>query len=314
MEKNVHKKGKAFDLVFNIVIITILSIYTLFMLFLLLWGFNTSLKSAIDFSVCNNILGLPDPEYSADQILFGNYKLVFENFRVSKDTAFLFAGREILHSTDNGVLQMLINTVVYVVIGAFLPTITCYVTAYLCAKYKFKFSKFVYILAVIMLSVPTFGSQPSMISMLRTLGIYDTYFVHVFQKLSFGGMYFFVFFAFFETLPDAYVEAAEMDGASQLRVFINIILPLGIKFIGTVALIHGVQYWNDYQAPLLYTPTLPTLSYGVYHLVNEPGNGTLKNTPASVAACMMLAIPTLALFVAFRKKFMGNLTMGGLKG
>ncbi len=197
MEKNVHKKGKAFDLVFNIVIITILSIYTLFMLFLLLWGFNTSLKSAIDFSVCNNILGLPDPEYSADQILFGNYKLVFENFRVSKDTAFLFAGREILHSTDNGVLQMLINTVVYVVIGAFLPTITCYVTAYLCAKYKFKFSKFVYILAVIMLSVPTFGSQPSMISMLRTLGIYDTYFVHVFQKLSFGGMYFFVFFAFF---------------------------------------------------------------------------------------------------------------------
>ena len=123
-----------------------------------------------------------------------------------------------------------------------------------------------------------------------------------------------MFYAFFESLSDAYIEAAEIDGASQLRIFLYIIVPLGIKMIGSVALIHGVQFWNDYQAPLLYTPTLPTISYGVYYLVNVGGNAELKTVPGTITCCMLLALPLLVVFIALRNKLMGNMSMGGIKG
>ncbi len=314
MKTKSGKKTSVGDIIFNTFNIVILVLYSIFIIFLLVWGFNTSLKSSDDFGLFGNVVGFPDPEWSSSELLFGNYLTALSKFKVSASTIYYVGSIEVKHATESGMVLMLVNTLIYVLIGAFLPTLTCYLTSYLCAKFKFKFSKFVFAFAVFMMSVPTVATQPSEITLLRNIGVYDTYFCHVFQKLNYGGMYFFVFFAFFEMLPDAYVEAAEIDGASQLRIFLSIIIPLGAKMIGSVALINGVQFWNDYQAPLLYTPTLPTLAYGVYYLVNGAGNAELKNVPTTIACCMMLAIPLIIVFIAFRNKLMGNMSMGGLKG
>lgn len=312
--KNLSNKKPISDILFNTFIILILSVYALCMIFLLVWGFTTSLKSSVEFSLINNVVGFPTTEWSAEELKFGNYDLAFDMFKIEAKSSYYVGQTLVNHYTTSGIWKMFFNTLVYMVIGITLPTLVCYTVAFLTSKYKFKLSGFVYGFAVFMLAVPTVGTQPAVITMLRSLGIYDTYFCHVFQKFNFGGMYYFVFYAFFEGLPDAYTEAAEIDGASQLRVYLNIIIPLGLKFISSVALLNAVTFWNDYQAPLIYTPTLPTLAYGVYGLVNLGGNAELKTVPGQITCCMLLALPLLVLFISLKDKLMGNMSMGGLKG
>ena len=302
--------------IFKIFIVAVLSIYVFLILGMLGWGFMTSLKSDLQFSMLNggDPIGMPAWEWSKDEILFGNYKLAFEYFSVSANAAYYVGSRLVMHSTKADISIMLGNTLYYVAVSAILPTFTSYTVAYLCSTYRFKLSKIVYTCALVAMTIPVVSSQASMITLLRNLGIYDTPLTHLCQKFTFGGMYFFVFCAFFEGLNGAYSEAAEIDGASQFRIYISIIVPLGIKTISSIALINFVTFWNDYQAPLLYTPTLPTISYGVYHLVNESGNAALKNTPAACACCMIMALPIIAIFVFLKDKLMGNISMGGVKG
>ncbi len=303
-------------IIFKISVAVVLSTYVLVIVGMLGWGFMTSLKSDLQFSMVNggDPIGLPTWEWSQAEILFGNYKLAFEYFSVSANSAYYVGEQLVIHSTKADIWAMLGNTIFYVTVSSLLPTFASYTVAYLCTTYKFKLSKIVYTCALITMTIPVVSSQGSMITLLRNMGIYDTVLTHVFQKFTFGGMYFFVFCAFFEGVNGAYSEAAEIDGASQLRIFISIIIPLGVKMISSIALINFVTYWNDYQAPLIYTPTLPTIAYGVYHLVNEPGNAALKNTPAACACCMILALPIVLMFVFLKDKLMGNISMGGVKG
>lgn len=136
----------------------------------------------------------------------------------------------------------------------------------------------------------------------------------IFQKSVFGGMYFLVFYAFFETMPDTYSEAAEIDGANYYTILLRIILPLAGKMIATVFLIVFVNYWNDYQTALVHMPTHPTLAYGVYRIAHEVSSGDLANIPTRISVCMMLAVPILIVFVIFKDKIMGNISIGGIKG
>lgn len=127
-------------------------------------------------------------------------------------------------------------------------------------------------------------------------------------------MYFFVYYAFFGGLSNTYREAAELDGASEMTILLRIYFPLAMKMIATVFLIQFVALWNDYQTPLLYLPTHPTLSYGVYLVAIDPPSGIkLSDVPHSVSACMMLALPILIVFVIFKDKIMGNISLGGIK-
>ena len=145
------------------------------------------------------------------------------------------------------------------------------------------------------------------------LGIYDTFFGYLLQKATFGGMYFFVFSAFYESMPDSFSEAAEIDGASYFNILITIIIPLSMKMISTVLLIQFIHGWNDYQTAYLYMPSHPTIAYAVWFLTtnNAIGNGSMV---IRVAAAMALTTPILLAFIILKDKLMGNLTMGGLKG
>ena len=134
------------------------------------------------------------------------------------------------------------------------------------------------------------------------------------MKFHFGGMYFLVFYAYFKGLPDTYAEAAEIDGASQFRVLVMIIMPLAIKIMSTVFMILFVQLWNDYRTALIYMPTHPTLAYAVYHVAIYTNKGAFATIPAKTASCITLAVPILILFIFFKDKIMGNVTLGGIKG
>ena len=132
-------------------------------------------------------------------------------------------------------------------------------------------------------------------------------------------MYFFVYLAFYKGFSDTYAEAAEIDGASQLDVLFRIVIPLSMKTIGSVLLIQVINLWNDYQVPLLYLPTHPTIAYATYLFTDATKaiglTGEFRGRIYyEVSACMMLALPILVIYIAFNKKLMGDISMGGIKG
>lgn len=315
--KNIAKKRNKNLHIGVLTIWFVLIIYTLVLITLLSWGFLTSLKHRMDFGNPNgNILGLPDLEYSRNTVFkFQNYVLVFSKMQLHLRAAFYtsFSSQMIVNVADVNFFGLLGNSILYAGVGCVLLAITPAVMGYLCAKYKFKFSEIIYVTAVVVLMVPIVGSAPAKLAMLQNLGLYDSFLGNWLEKISFTGLYFLVFYAFFRQLSDTYIEAAEIDGASQMTVLLKIVMPLAIKIISSVMLLNFVSLWNDYQTALLYLPTHPTLAYGVFRLAFQDGNRDLSNVPARIAACMTLALPILILFVFLKNKLMGNVSMGGIK-
>lgn len=313
MKKYSKKKGSYSPIV--IIVCVLLIIYSISLFVPLLWGLLTTFKSSKDFGVIGgyNILGLPNPKYSANEIRFGNYKEVFSGFSVSTRVSFYTIAGKVNHSSKDNLLSLLLNTILYAGVGSAILAFVPAEVAYLCAKYKYKFSSILYGCALVVMVMPIVGAYPSEITLLRQLGLYDSLWGNWIQKFSFVGMYFFVYYAFYAGLSDTYIEAAEIDGASQLRVFVSIIIPLSVKMISTVMLIQFVQLWNDYQTPLLYMPTIPTIAYGIYHNTMMETSGNWQKAPLKITSCMILAIPVFIIFIFLKDKLMGNITMGGIK-
>lgn len=312
MKKNKIKNNKS-DTAIKYILGAILLIYALSIVLTLLWGILTSFKSRYEFNNMRNVLGIPTTKYSLDEIRFGNFKNLIEKLHCQKSTGYYIMGStsKVTHVTQNNLGTLVLNTILYAVAGSLLQAIVPCVCAYLCAKFNFKFSKFIYALTLFVMIIPIVGSYPAQITMLRDFGLYDTFLGYFFQKFNFTGMYFFVYYAFFDGLSNTYSEAAEIDGASRYRILISIILPISIKIITTVWLLQFVTFWNDYQTPILYMPTKPTLAYAIYYLCFE--TSTLNSTPMQISSCMFLAVPLLILFILFKDKLMGNITMGGIK-
>ena len=308
-----QEKG-IFNKVFVISVSIILAVYVLAMIFLLGWGLLTSLKSRTDFLFAENVLGFPKLKYSREELLqLKNYKLIFENFNFTKKVIFYQGNKLITHESKSDFVTLILNTFLYAGLGSFIAAIVPAIVAYTCVKYKFRFSKILYAVVLFVYIVPVVGNYPSAITVLRKLGLYDSFGGNYIQKFSFTGMYFFVYWAFYESLSDTYSEAAEIDGASQFRILLSIILPLSIKIIASVWLILFVQMWNDYQTPMLYLPTKPTLVYGVYYMTQIDHSSKLTQTPTKIAGCMLLALPILVVFIFLKDKLMGNVSMGGVK-
>ena len=323
MEKNAKSAKRKINLnPYVIVTFVILIVYAVSLLLPLLWGVMTSLKSFADFD--NNLLGLPSLQESKEQLLFSNYSLVYQNFSFRVTSSYFvgfsldtLVGKDMI-VTFGGVI---LNSIVYAVGGAVVAAIVPCIVGYLCAKYKFKFSSVLYAIVIFVMVMPIVGATPARITLLRRLNLFDSLWGSLIEKLSFTNMYFLVFFAFFQGIPDSFAEAAEVDGASQLRILLSIMFPMAIKMITTVALILFVQYWNDYNTPFLFLPTHPTLSYAVFKVVvRKDFVWTTENAyemhfaPAQIAACMMLALPIIVIFIAFKNKLMGNVSLGGVKG
>lgn len=275
---------------FSIIAFIVLTIFSLVLILFLLWGFMASVKEQFtDFRI--NVLGFPK------QLYFENYVTVWKHIEEVVDCSYL---------------GLTFNTLLICLIAALGGTFVPCVVGYLVAKYPCRFSNVFYAVALVVMSLPIIGAFPSELQLLRTLNIYNTFFSVIFQKSSYLGLYFFVFVAMFKGLSNDFYDAASVDGASDFRIFFRIMLPMVLPTLGTVFLLIFVSNWNDYQYPLMYIPDKPTLSYGTY-LLSTATLQNLNNTPVKMAACFMLIMPVLIIFIIFKDKLMGNISMGGLK-
>lgn len=135
---------------------------------------------------------------------------------------------------------------------------------------------------------------------------------------------------FFSQLPDSLMEAARVDGAGEMTIFVKIVLPLAKPALATVGMFLTLNYWNDWFQPLMYIDEreLYNLQYRLYILMRDVQE-MLKNAALSgmgvsiadmptesmrMAMCVIAAGPMLAIFPFFQKYFVKGLTVGGVKG
>ena len=323
MDKVIRSNGKKFSstkIVFAILAV-VLILYSTFMLLMLIWGLFTSLKSIDDFEYLGNVIGFPNLNsnemFNSREAFFKfqNYATIINNFVIVRRAVFYRSGiaEPIVHVCEAGFGELLVNTVLYTVGGALIYALMPALTAYLCAKYDYKLSGVLIAVYTLMMCMPIVGSAPFELTFLRNVGLYDSIWGNYIQKMTGGGMYFFVYLAFFKGLSDTYREAASIDGASEGRIMLSVYFPLALKIISTVFLIQFVALWNDSQTPLLYLPTHPTIGYAVYYISYESFNPEFYHTPVQVAGLMLLALPIIVLFVVFKERLMGDISLGGIK-
>lgn len=209
----------------EIACIIILSLSVLGLIIPYLWGLITSFKSNLE--VRYNVLGLPTSEYGGWQ--FSNYKKVFSLFKVEYIST-TEGYRQIFYFGD-----LLFNSFTYSLLAAATPIIVTYMIAYVRNMYEFKFLKLFDLLVYIMMALPIFGTLPSSIQVFKFFRIYNNFpaFVLI-ARFTFGGMNYFIMGAAIRSVPKAFTEAAEIDGAGEIQKLFKVMLSLNVSVIMTL--------------------------------------------------------------------------------
>ena len=282
---------------FQIILYVIVAVYCLSMVYVLLFGLINSLKDATDFEWLNPF-GFPHKDFGWK---FDNYSKVLKEFKVSSMS---MGGEEV------GFMGMFVNSLLYAVFMSLLSMATQIMVAYAIAKYDFRLKPLLYGVAVIVMLLPIIGSLASEVQMADTFNFRNNLLGICLMKCKYAGLYFLVFYATFRSVSWTYAEAAQIDGAGHLKIFIEIMLPLIKSTVFAVFILLFIEFWNDYYTPMIFLPQSPTMSYGLFVFQTD----NRASQPIQLAACLLFCLPILVLIVVFKNKIMGNVTMGGLKG
>lgn len=185
---------------------------------------------------------------------------------------------------------------------------------------------FLYIFVFIMLF--SAGMVPNHI-LFRTLHLTNTIFALIFSGM-FSSFNLFLIKNYFETLPEVIEEAARIDGASNMRIFFSVVLPMSTPVLATVTLYYAVAYWSNYFAGVMYITdaNLKPLQQYMFDLVTQAtslqdssGNFGDVNQAMNVsgeniraATIVVSTIPILCVYPFLQKYFVKGITIGSVKG
>lgn len=279
-------KQKASYRIMQVIVLTIFIVYAASLVYSIFWAFLTSLKTHTEFKSNSN--GFPK------EWLFSNYVEAFKMLSVD----------------GHGIIQMFFNSLWYAGGGAILSVFVSSMVAYVVAKYKFPGRKLLHTVALLTMMLPIVGAMPSQFKVFDTLKILNTPWMLLASAGGFG-FNFIILYSYFKSLPWTYAEAGFIDGAKDLRVFLQIMLPQALSVMGSLLIVAGIGMWNDYMSPLLFLRDYPTLSAGLYAY-------QIKNSkfdvPLLFAGLLMSTVPVVILFVCFQNTMMDMTMAGGIKG
>ncbi len=218
---------------------------------------------------------------------------------------------KLLEVNNRNFFDMLFNSVWFSVAGVLLQQFTTVTFAYTCSKYKFPGSGIPYAIVLIMIALPIYGNSGAIYKLYHSMGIIDSYAQIVVSAGGFS-MFYLYYTAYFKNLSWTYAEAAMMDGAGDFQIFFRVMLPQTKPIFGALFLTNWIQTWNNYENALVYLPNLPTLPVGIFQFNTE----MIYRARLDIlfAACVLISIPAIVLFVVFNEVITTNVSVGGIKG
>lgn len=232
---------------------------------------------------------------------------------------------------DSKFLDAYVITVLRTVIGTSLHVFLSALFAYALTRKQLPGKTFL-TFYIFIPSIFSGGMIPNFI-LFRELGLINNFWVYVFPFL-FSFFHIIIMRTFFQQLPSSLEESAQIDGASNFRVFMRIILPLSMPVLATIALFQGVFHWNDWFTGTYFvtTESLRPVQTLLNQLLTESealanaaqkasqtgttvSNGMIAVTPESLrmATLIVATLPIICIYPFLQKYFVKGVMIGSIK-
>ena len=209
--------------------------------------------------------------------------------------------------------RYLLNTVIFTVATTGLMMVVIVPAAFAFARLEFRGRNLVFALFLSLMMIP---AELVIITNYVTIvnwNMRNTYLGMILPSVT-SIFYIYLLKENFEAIPDELYSAAKVDGTSDLKYLMKVMVPISQPTIVTIIILKVIECWNSYVWPRLitYDPNYFLVSNGIQE-IRENGFGK-ENIPAMMAAVVVISIPLIVLFLFFRKKIMAGVSRGGTKG
>ena len=194
--------------------------------------------------------------------------------------------------------------------GTVLPIIVASLAGYAFAWVEFPGRDWLFVLVIALLVVPLQMALIPVFHLYNTFHLYDTILGLILFHTAFGLPFaIFLLRNFFIGIPKDILESARIDGASEIRIFLKLILPLGLPAIASLAIFQFLWTWNDLLVALVMARNTTPITVDIFSQLRQFGSNIDIIAPASF---MSMIIP-LGVFFAFQRYFVQGLLAGSVK-
>jgi alpha-glucoside transport system permease protein len=211
---------------------------------------------------------------------------------------------------SSAITSSLVTTAEIAIGGTLLPIIVAAMAGYAFAWLDFPGRDVLFVVVIGLLVVPVQMALIPIFTIYNHLSLYDTVLGLVLFHTAFGLPFaIFLLRNFFVGIPKDILESARIDGASEMRIFLRLILPLGLPAIASLAIFQFLWTWNDLIVALTLARSTQPITVAIFSQMREFGTNVDIIAPASFVS---LVVP-LAVFFAFQRYFVQGLLAGSVK-
>ena len=280
---------KAINTIANTSIYIILSIMSVLWVLPIVYLLYTSFRVTPDTGIINTLF--PD-----------DLKLGFGNFiRLFRDTMFA---------------KWLGNTLLVAIVSCIMTTLFVLMVNYALSRLRFKLRKPIMNVLLVLGMFPGFMSMIAIYFILKAMGLTNSLFALILVYSGGAALNYYICKGFFDTIPKSLEEAAILDGASQLRVFFAITVPMSKPIIIYTILTSFISPWCDFifVNTIINDREKYTVALGLYKMINAEKSSFNENfTVFCAGACIVGGIIT-ALFMSMQRYYVEGVTSGAVKG
>ncbi len=216
--------------------------------------------------------------------------------------------------TTGGFLRYYGNSVLVAVSNTFLGLLVASIAAYVFAKHKFLGRDALFLLVISSMMIPWQVTLIPSYLIIRDLGWIDTLTALIIPAISRPFELFFLRQYIKSSIPDDLIEAARVDGASEFRIWAQIVMPLIVPALVAMGIFLFIGEWNNLVWPLIVLQsqdmrTLPIVMSTMVDPFSPPFDQGIV-----MAAALIVSLPTLILFLLFQKQFVQGISLTGIKG
>lgn len=222
----------------------------------------------------------------------------------------------LMSASDVPVSRYLFNSIAVTVISVAASIFVSSLAAYALSKKRFRLKQTLFAVnTVALMFVPIAVTIPRFLIIAR-LGLIDSFWAHILPALAMPvGV--FLLKQFIDTVPNEVIEAAQMDGASDLQIYWRVVLPMIRPAIATIAILTFQATWNNADTSAMYinVESLKTFAFYLSTLTaTTSGANIVAGQGMAAAAALIMFLPNLIIFLILQSQVMSTMSHSGLKG
>ncbi|MCX4352476.1 MAG: carbohydrate ABC transporter permease [Lachnospiraceae bacterium] len=205
------------------------------------------------------------------------------------------------------------NTVLFTLVTTGIMLVVITLAAFAFARLEFKGKNIVFVIFLSLMMIPNELVIITNFVTITNLDMRNTFSGLILPSIT-SVFYIYLLKENFEQIPDGLYYAAKVDGTSDLKYLLKVMIPISKPTLITITILKVIECWNAYVWPRLITDdeNYYLVSNGIQE-IRENGFGR-ENIPAMMAAVVVISVPLIVLFLIFRKKVMAGVSRGGMKG